>query len=63
MGDRKLFLGSPHYTRYTEVISELIKEHEQDLASYEKVENLGTQSVIKGEEYVCAQGELLAPLF
>ena len=43
MGNRKLFTGQYHYTSYMRVISEIIKEHENVLIYYEKVEKLGSQ--------------------
>ena len=45
MGDRKLFNGLDQFNRYIKTITEFIKYHEDDLASYGNFENLGSQSV------------------
>ena len=50
MGYGKLFPGSSHYNRYTNVISELIKDNADCLASYDRVENLVLHSVQKWVE-------------
>ena len=41
MAQTKLFTGSDQYNRYKNIFLNLIKDHEYDLSSYGKAENLG----------------------
>ena len=53
--------SSRNYNRYTQVTSEVIKEHRYELASYGKVEKLGLHSVKKGTTKFCVIREQCWP--
>ena len=60
MGYRILFTGMDQYKRCTKGISLATKVHEDGLAYYYKVGNLGFHS-LKNGVIICAQEELLDP--